>query len=71
MYFRQFWRDPRLSFEERPGLQKIVLSPGDNIPFWTPDTFFVNEKESHVHELMSSNSFLRILPTGEVLLSKR
>ena len=70
LYFRQFWQDPRLSFERRPGLEKIVLSPGD-CPFWTPDTFFVNEKEAHVHTLMGTNSFVRILHTGEVLLSKR
>ena len=25
MYFRQFWRDPRLSFERRPGLDKLVV----------------------------------------------
>ena len=25
MYFRQFWHDPRLSFEERPTLTKLVV----------------------------------------------
>ena len=25
MYFRQFWHDPRLSFEERPSLKKLVV----------------------------------------------
>ena len=25
MYFRQFWRDPRLAFERRPNLEKLVL----------------------------------------------
>ena len=25
MYFRQFWRDPRLSFERRPGADKLVV----------------------------------------------
>ena len=25
MYFRQFWHDPRLSFEERPNLKKLVV----------------------------------------------
>ena len=25
MYFRQFWHDPRLSFDERPSLKKLVV----------------------------------------------
>ena len=25
MYFRQFWHDPRLAFEQRPGLSKLVV----------------------------------------------
>ena len=25
MYFRQFWKDPRLSFDERPNLKKLVV----------------------------------------------
>ena len=71
MYFRQFWRDPRLAFNGTPGLDRIVLTGESYSRFWTPDTFFVNEKESLTHKELSPNAFFRILRTGEVLLSKR
>ena len=71
MYFRQFWRDPRLAYEKRPGLNRIVISGGSEQRAWVPDTFLVNEKTSHIHQNMVPNEFLRILPSGDVLLSKR
>merc|ERR1712240_893693 len=66
MYFRQFWHDPRLAFERRPGLSKLVLGADYLKQIWLPDTFFVNEKEASVHEITTENQFLRILPTGDV-----
>ena len=75
MYFRQFWNDPRLAFERRPGLNKIVVSGGsdylNNYRTWVPDTFIVNEKTSHIHQNTVPNEFVRFLPSGDVLLSKR
>ena len=71
MYFRQFWQDPRLAFDTKPGLEKIWLSGQTSYPFWTPDTFFVNSKEAYTDEEIKTSTFLRILHTGEVLLSKR
>ena len=71
MYFRQLWRDPRLSWEKISGPEKIVLGGTNTYPIWTPDTFFVNEKESHTHQELLPNTFVRILKTGELLLSKR
>ena len=71
LYFRQFWQDPRLAFERRPGLEKMVLTGDSFANFWTPDTFFVNTKEAFTHQELVPNLFLRILHTGEVLLSKR
>ena len=65
MYFRQFWQDPRLSFDRRPGLDKLVVGAEYIKLIWVPDTFFVNEKETKYHKAMQDNEFIRILYTGE------
>ena len=71
MYFRQFWQDPRLSFEKRPGLNKLVVGAEYIGQIWVPDTFFVNEKTAYFHKATTENQFLRILHTGETLRSIR
>ncbi len=71
MYFRQFWRDPRLSFEPRAGLEKLVVGAEYIKLIWVPDTFFVNEKTAYFHDATTDNQFLRILHTGEILRSIR
>ena len=73
MYFRQFWNDPRLAFKKlNSNIDRIVLSAGnqDN-KFWEPDTFFVNAKDLVVHKDPNKNEFVRILPEGDILLSRR
>ena len=70
MYFRQFWQDPRLSFNE-PGLEKLVVGAEYIKLIWVPDTFFVNEKTAYFHDATTENQFLRILHTGEILRSIR
>ena len=67
MYFRQFWQDPRLSFEKREGLEKLVVGAEYINLIWVPDTFFVNEKTAYFHKATTENQFLRILHTGEIL----
>ncbi|XP_059079312.1 gamma-aminobutyric acid receptor subunit beta-like isoform X3 [Tigriopus californicus] len=71
MYFRQFWQDPRLSFESRQGLKKLVVGAEYINLIWVPDTFFVNEKTAYFHKATTENQFLRILHTGEILRSIR
>merc|ERR1719266_2309899 len=71
MYFRQFWTDPRLSFERRGGLEKLVVGAEYISLIWVPDTFFVNEKTAYFHKATTENQFLRILHTGEILRSIR
>ena len=71
MYFRQFWTDPRLSFQRRPGLEKLVVGADYIKLIWVPDTFFVNEKTAYFHKATTENQFLRILHTGEILRSIR
>ena len=43
MYFRQFWNDSRLAFEDSNSLEKIVFGAEKTGEIWKPDTFFVNE----------------------------
>merc|ERR1719233_1117039 len=71
MYLRQFWHDPRLAFEKSPSLEKFVLGSEFMKSIWVPDTFFVNEKESHYHQATTDNHFLRIMYTGDILKSVR
>jgi len=73
MYFRQFWNDPRLVFEAKGWVNKLIISGEDKFveSIWVPDTFFVNEKSSKVHQAMTKNQFLRIMHDGEVLKSTR
>ena len=71
MYFRQFWQDPRLSFDKRIGLEKLVVGAEYIQLIWVPDTFFVNEKTAYFHDATTDNQFLRILHTGEILRSIR
>ena len=71
LYFRQFWQDPRLSFEKRLGLEKLVVGAEYIKLIWVPDTFFVNEKKAYFHDATTDNQFLRILHTGDILRSIR
>jgi len=71
MYFRQFWHDPRLAFEKRPNLNKLVVGAEYIKLIWVPDTFFVNEKVALFHQATTENQFLRIMPSGDVLRSIR
>ncbi|KAL7030521.1 hypothetical protein ACKWTF_006694 [Chironomus riparius] len=70
-YFRQFWNDPRLAFRKTPSIASI--SPGYEYGrgLWTPDLFFVNEKESFLHAITTKNEFYRIDSTGNVVKSLR
>ncbi|GFQ98560.1 glycine receptor subunit alpha-3 [Trichonephila clavata] len=68
LYFRQSWNDSRLSFLEQD-IHSVVLNDPKHI--WTPDLFFVQEKEGNHHSIIVPNTFLRINPEGEVLYSVR
>ena len=71
MYFRQFWQDPRLSFERKTGMDKLVVGAEYISLIWVPDTFFVNEKTAYFHKATTDNQFVRIFHTGDILRSIR
>jgi gamma-aminobutyric acid receptor subunit beta len=71
MYFRQFWKDSRLAFQKSPGFESIRLGHEFGKMIWLPDTFFVNEKESFLHDVTLKNEFVKVDHTGEVVRSVR
>ena len=60
MYFRQFWTDPRLSFERSENLEKLVVGAEYIRLIWVPDTFFVNEKIALFHQVGAMPSEINI-----------
>ncbi|XP_043461066.1 gamma-aminobutyric acid receptor subunit beta isoform X2 [Leptopilina heterotoma] len=70
-YFRQFWKDPRLAFKKRTGVETLSVGSEFIKNIWVPDTFFVNEKQSYFHIATTSNEFLRIQHTGSITRSIR
>ncbi|XP_054166199.1 gamma-aminobutyric acid receptor subunit beta-like [Oppia nitens] len=70
-YFRQKWKDNRLSFEPTSGVTELVVGSEVAKNIWVPDTFFANEKLATFHDATTPNTFLRIDHTGHVYRSIR
>lgn len=70
-YFRQAWRDDRLSFKPRPGIDALKVGAEVAKRIWVPDTFFANEKSAQFHKATTPNTFIRIRSNGDILLSIR
>lgn len=70
-YFRQRWRDERLSFGALPALESMTVGAEVAEKIWVPDTFFANEKSAYFHTATTPNTFLRISHNGDVLRSIR
>ena len=71
IFFRQWWRDPRLAHGEdkvfNAALDPRKLGPG----IWTPDTYFRNVKSSNYHAISRENMRLRISKEGDIYFSAR
>ncbi|KAG8185519.1 hypothetical protein JTE90_019773 [Oedothorax gibbosus] len=67
-YFRQSWNDSRLAYSD-DDIREVVLNNDKHI--WTPDIFFVEEREGIRHSIITPNTFIRISKTGTVLFSTR
>lgn len=68
-YFRQSWRDSRLSF--LGPIKSLSLSIKMLERIWRPDTYFYNGKHSYVHTITVPNKLLRINQDGDILYSMR
>lgn len=69
-YFRQYWRDERLSFSAN-NIQSLSLSIKMLERIWRPDTYFYNGKHSHIHTITVPNKLLRLSKDGDILYSMR
>ncbi|OQR76048.1 gamma-aminobutyric acid receptor subunit beta-like, partial [Tropilaelaps mercedesae] len=70
-YFRQTWRDERLSFTRTKDLDSMIVGAEVADKIWVPDTFFANEKSAYFHTATTDNTFLRIKAGGDILRSIR
>ncbi|TMW50268.1 hypothetical protein DOY81_004649, partial [Sarcophaga bullata] len=68
-YFRQYWRDKRLSFQGP--IKSLSLSIKMLERIWRPDTYFYNGKHSHIHTITVPNKLLRLDQDGGILYSMR
>jgi len=72
--FRQSWTDERLESvcADAQGDGACAALMGKDVEkLWMPDTFFRNEIESHIHQDLVQNNYIRVMPGGEVLHSVR
>lgn len=77
-YFRQYWRDERLSFtglrkNNAHQLQTDQLSLNVKMleKIWKPDTYFFNGLSSYLHTITRPNKLLRISEHGDITYSMR
>lgn len=68
-YFRQSWMDPRLAFAAK--LDNVQGNHELGKLIWTPDTFFIREKESFQYTMTTRNEMIKIFRNGSVLKSQR
>jgi len=77
IFFRQFWNDPRLAWGHLNGKTYVRSDGSFNVDgtfidyIWEPDIFFVDEKDSKRHHIMTRNMLLEIHPEGDIMLSER
>ena len=75
MYFLQYWNDERLKFPAFSIVQNKQLPNNINQIkhsslkriVWTPDPFFVNQKEGEVLDNPADNSLFKLSDTGKLL----
>ncbi|XP_037080520.1 LOW QUALITY PROTEIN: gamma-aminobutyric acid receptor alpha-like [Pollicipes pollicipes] len=68
-YFRQMWRDERLSFNSSIDQLSLNIKMLEGI--WKPDTYFLNGRGSYVHMITRPNKLIRLSSNGSILYSMR
>ncbi|CAG0890981.1 unnamed protein product, partial [Cyprideis torosa] len=64
--FQYVWRDERLDFSHVPDIPVIEGEGWLEEMIWTPNIYFVNEKDSEHFDVIKKNVFVAILPNGTV-----
>ncbi|XP_067651052.1 glycine receptor subunit alpha-2-like isoform X4 [Haliotis asinina] len=71
IYLRQKWNDHRLTWSDNTNLSRIEVDTKLMERVWTPDLYFVNEKQAIMHDVTVSNKLLHLYPNGTVQSSIR
>lgn len=71
IYLRQHWTDRRLAFEHLSNETVLMLDARMLTRLWVPDLYFSNEKDSHFHDVMVPNTFIRLHSDGSIVYSAR
>ena len=76
-YFRQYWRDTRLSFKglkmtsNQLHINQLSLNVKMLEKIWKPDTYFHNGLDSYLHTITRPNKLFRISENGDITYSMR
>ncbi|KAI3385958.1 hypothetical protein SNEBB_000390 [Seison nebaliae] len=68
-YFRQSWKDTRLSYNGPNGTLAINNRILEYL--WRPDTYFFNGRNSFLHKIPTVNRLIRLENDGSILMSSR
>lgn len=73
IYFQQLWKDTRLNYSALIEKQSCPITLDSRVAdqIWVPDTYFINDKKSYVHDVTMKNRLLRLWPDGTVLYGIR
>ncbi len=68
VFIRMNWNDTRMCHN---ATDYITLSGEHKQPIWTPDVYVENALKSNKHEVTKLNNYVRIFPSGKMLISLR
>ena len=71
MYFRQYWKDERLRYNNTGYTKRLAFNPEMLKFIWVPDTHFPGIKDGLKHDVTDANEVIRLWPDGSVLYSMR
>ena len=71
MYFRQYWKDDRLRYNDTEYPKRLAFNPEMLKFIWVPDTHFPGIKDGLRHDVTDDNEVIRLWPNGSMLYSMR
>ncbi|XP_066290163.1 glycine receptor subunit alpha-3-like [Branchiostoma lanceolatum] len=70
-YFRMWWNDPRFKFTPTQANQTAQLHVAARSLVWTPDIYFLNEKDAGFRASSAFTSLMWVWPNGDILSSEK